>query len=78
MVLNGVDEMIEEDRHAVYEAMKGLASPSETHVKLFVSCREHATLRICLKRVTNWNVQVSTQVIIIDMENYVRYLSKAN
>ncbi|KUJ17727.1 uncharacterized protein LY89DRAFT_60414 [Mollisia scopiformis] len=72
IVVDGIDEVNEEDRQGVYDALKVLVGGHTAPIKLFMSCRENILAAISTKPASSFRVQISEATTSTDIQGYVR------
>jgi len=73
LVIDGIDEVKEEDRQSTYDALKCLTRIRRVPVKVFISCREDIDLALGSIPGSNFRVQISEKVISTDIDGYIRH-----
>jgi Cdc6-like AAA superfamily ATPase len=73
LVLDGIDEVREEDRHIIYETLRKLVGKHHVPIRVFMSCRDDAALAVCSTPGSAFSIQISEKVISTDIEDYIRH-----
>jgi hypothetical protein len=76
MVLDGIDEMTDEDRKVVIATLNKLINTTKLPLKLFMSCREDVSQLIRLPESLCYRVHLAPTTIASDIEAYVSHSIK--
>lgn len=73
LVIDGLDELAEHDRHYVCRSLKELLSNCTNTIKLFVTSRDNATSAFVTLHSTTFRAQVSPDTLATDIDSFVRH-----
>ncbi|KAH9220729.1 hypothetical protein DL95DRAFT_403507 [Leptodontidium sp. 2 PMI_412] len=73
IIIDGIDEVADEDRTQVCGPLKALVTEVQVPVKLFISCREDILPSVCAHDATSFRVQISEIRISTDNEDYISH-----
>jgi hypothetical protein len=75
LFVDGLDEILEQDREAVFSNLKSLLSGSQGAAKLFVSAREDTTygFQSPTANIDCFRIRISATTIGGDIDNYVKH-----
>lgn len=73
IIIDGIDEVADEDRTQVCGPLKALVTEVQVPVKLFISCREDILPSVCAHDATSFRVQISEIRISTDIEDYISH-----
>jgi NACHT domain len=73
MILDGIDEMDEENRKTFLSAVNRLGYDRGPPLKLLISCREDITQSLRILSTTVFRVHIQPSSLALDIEDYVSY-----
>ena len=73
LVIDGIDEVKEENRQPIYDALKTLIQNHQVPVRLFMSCREDILSSVFTIRSSNFRLQIFEKTISMDIEGYIHH-----
>jgi hypothetical protein len=73
LVVDGIDEVKEENRQPIYDALKTLIQNHKVPVRLFMSCREDILSSVSTIRTSNFRLQISERTISMDIEGHIHH-----
>lgn len=73
LVIDGIDEIKEEDRQYIHEALKTLVTNQRVPIKLYMSCRENILAAVSTTPASSFRVQFSEVTTSMDIQSYINH-----
>jgi hypothetical protein len=73
LVIDGIDEIKEEDRQYIHEALKTLSTRQGVSIKLYMSCRENILAAVSITPGSSFRIQFSEVTTSMDIQSYINH-----
>lgn len=71
LILDGIDEVDEDNRKALFFALNRLGNHSKTTLKLLISCREDAIQSLKIPAMTSFRIHIQPSSLALDIKDYI-------
>jgi hypothetical protein len=73
LILDGIDEVDEDNRKALFSAINRLGNHSSSILKLLISCREDAIQSLKIPAITPFRIHIQPSSLALDIKDYISY-----